>query len=359
MGVREPYMVKTVLGNNALTLEAKADESILVKNIQIYSPTAEKYLTISTDKTTVGFFRTSGVLGGHLSLPYLPLRHSHDFKASDTMITTPVNPELYDAHGGAPGSAALVTETGIADNTILKSLPQFASIGTPQKTLLKYLFEREIFKGYPIQEGQIMTLSGVAEANAIQIVTYEVGDAGDYQKNQENGSEAAEYFFVNYGRVTGNLTTAGSTIYDVLQSPAEFPDFPYNQVVPAKVEIDVLGVLASCVLDWDAATDFTYTQYLKFIKDRITLFDDDKNGLLIQGGGIADAAATLVGEGYSLIGNYSNIDTRKPFMFPNPLLFGSGDELGIYMTVAASTSAGIITPTYAEIGLIEKVKVIG
>lgn len=359
MSLKEKFMLKTVLGNTALTLEAKAGESILIKDIHIYSPSAAKYLTISIDKTTVGYFRTGSVLGGHLTIPNLPNRHAHDFKISSAAITTPLNQELYDANGQAQLIAAIVTENIATDNKLLKRLTQFASIGSPPTSILAYLAKTEVFKGYPVGEGQVVTFAGVNEANAIQLVEYEVYDAGDILPTDENGSESAEYFFINYGRPGAAITAGTSTIYNTLQSPPEFPDFPYAKDVPANYEIDIVGVLASSIKDYDNVTDFTRTAYLKFIKDRITLFDDDKNGILHAGEGVAEVAQTIVAEGYSLIGNHSEVDHRPPLMFREPLIFRGGEELGVYLTTTESTSPGSIGVTYSEIGLIEKVRKLG
>ena len=43
MALREPYMVKTVLGDNDLSLIAEAGQSLLIKNIFIHNP-ASNYL---------------------------------------------------------------------------------------------------------------------------------------------------------------------------------------------------------------------------------------------------------------------------------------------------------------------------
>lgn len=355
MAIKEPYMVKQILGDNELTLEAKAGESLLVKDIMIYNPTLEKYLTIAIEKATVGYFRTSGFLGGHLPMISESGQHAHDIISTATAPAATAELEREDAHGSTPGTAT-ISGDGIAGVTVFKKPMEFTKAGTPRETILGLLGRLGLFAGYPIEEGQTLKFSGVKEADAVQLVIYQVGDAGDYLKSAPNGSEAAEYLFLNYGQVATALTVAGSTIYDTGKSPAEFPDFPYAKDVPAKMEIDLLGILASPVRDWDAATQITYSTYLKLIRERVTLFDDDKNGLLMLGTGLADAAATIVGEGQSLIGNYSDVDRRLPFLLDPPITFTPGEELGVYITHAVVTGAASIAAAHAEIALIERVR---
>jgi len=59
----------------------------------------------------------------------------------------------------------------------------------------------------------------------------------------------------------------------------------------------------------------------------------------------------------SIIGNYSEYDRREPFVPPTPLTFGEGEEVKIYITALAEGTAAILGPKYAEIGIVEKVRV--
>ena len=355
MAIKEPYMVKCQLGNTDLELEAKAGESLLVKDIMVYNPTLEKYLTISIEKATVGYFRTSGVLGGHLSMISESGQHAHDIAQTAMAPTTLVERERKDAYGASPGLTTIGSDN-ITGARIFKKPMNFVKSGTPGETILGLLARLGLFAGYPVEEGQTMKFSGVAEADAVQLVIYQVGDAGDYLKSAPNGSEADEYLFLNYGRVATSLIVAGSTIYKVPKSPAEFPDFPYAKDVPAKMEIDLLGILASPVRAYDSVTAISYSQYLKLIRERVTLFDDDKNGLLMLGTGSADIPTTVIGEGQSLLGNYSDVDRRLPFLLDPPITFSSGEELGVYITHAIVTNAASIAAAAAEIALIERVR---
>jgi len=356
MALREKFMVKQVYGNTDLSLEADTGKSLLVKDIFVYNP-ASSYLTVKTEKTTVGYFRVGGNLGSHLPLPIGSLKHSHNLilgteGSAETLKTYPIT----NAFGAAAG-LNYNTVTGAAGTK--SSIMQFGSVPLlAHQTILSLLAAKGLFKGFPIAEGQTMTFSGVAQAAALQVAIYEEYDAGDITEKMPNGSASDEYLFINYGRVSAAVTKTGDTIYDTVQTPAEFPDFPFGKDVPAKMQIELLAILASDVVDDRSGNDSMTTEYLKLIRERVTLFDDDKNGLLLKGiTGVTDATAQFA-RGLSLIGNFSDVDGKPPLFFDPPLVFAPGEELGVYITTAAgaSQSASDLAAADLEIGLIERVK---
>lgn len=195
----------------------------------------------------------------------------------------------------------------------------------------------------------------------MQVVIYEEYDAGDIKETDPNGAKSTEYFFINYGRVAAAVVSTADTIFSIVQSPAEFPDFPFGDVVPAKTNIEIIAILASDVVDDRGSNDTMATEYLKLIRERVTLFDDDKNGILLKGiVGITDAVAQFA-RGLSLIGNFSDVDGKPPLFFDPPLLFTPGEELGIYITTTAgsSQSASDLAAADLEIGLVERIRVAG
>jgi hypothetical protein len=174
----------------------------------------------------------------------------------------------------------------------------------------------------------------------------------------ENGSKSKTYMFINYGRPSAVITTTTSTAYDVSTNPAEFPDFPFGKTVPAKTKMTLYGILASDIVDDRSGNDCMNSEYIKLIRERVTLFDDDKNGLLLRGLiGNTDASAQI-GRGISLVGNMSTVDMKPAFMFPEPILFNDGEELNIYLTTTAgaSQSASDLAVADVEIGLIARVE---
>ena len=364
MGLQEKFMVRQTLENKDLTLKAKVGQSLLVKDIIIANPAAhavdlDYYLELSIDKDTVGFFRVGGNLGSHLPLALGNLTHSHALEHNNTDI------------GGSPVIAGITNALGvdivtIGINELDGAATEHANVikygSVPVKeTLLALLGRLGLFKGYPIAEGQELTLTRVKQADCLQMIIYERYDAGDIKKSDPNGTEAAEYLFINYGRVAAAITTSVSTVFKVVKSPPYFPDFPFGDIVPAKTEIDILGILFSDVVDDRSADDTMNTDYLKLVRGRETLFDDDKNGILVKGLiGTTDAEAQFA-RGYSLIGNHSSIDGKLPMLFDPPLTFTPGEELGVYITTTAgaSQSASSLAVADLEIGLIERVRRIG
>ncbi|MQY77894.1 MAG: hypothetical protein GH151_01665, partial [Bacteroidetes bacterium] len=169
---------KTQLGNTDLELEAKTGQGLIIKNIMIFDPTLN-YITVTISKTTVGYFRVAGVLGNHLSF--------HVGRAVPTpFLSTPGN--------------------------------------INQTTLLKYLFNLGLFKGYPVASGEKFLITGAKKATSVQCVEFEIWDAEDITPEMENGSKATSYLYVNYGRSAATINVTTDVILNTANNPAEFPD---------------------------------------------------------------------------------------------------------------------------------------
>ena len=356
MALREKFMVKQVYGATDLTLKADSGKSLLVRDIFIYNP-ASSYLNIKIEKSTVGYFRVGGNLGNHLPLPIGSVKHSHSLILGTEGAA--MTPKIYPVTNalGVASTLEYAASTGKAGT--YSSVLQYGAI--PQvyyQTLLSLLASKGLFTGFPIGEGETISFSGVAQAGALQMVFFEEYDAGDIKNTMPNGSASDEYLFINYGRVAAAITTVGDKQYTVIQSPAEFPDFPFGKTVDAKTQIDLLGILLSDAVDYRSATDYVQTTYLKMLRGRVTLFDPDKNGLLVMGlTGTVDAA-TQIASGLSLIGNFSDVDGKPPLFFDPPLAFAPGEELGVYLTIAVGTSvsAASLAAADTELGLIERIR---
>jgi len=318
MALVEPFMVKSeyeVGADTAVELEAKTGESLLVKDVIIFN-TDDEYILLEIDKTTVGFFRVDGhVLKSHLPSNVLYIDGTWAFKGSTTK---------------------------------------------PSITLLSHLIELGFMRGYPVAEGQTFRVKPYTSGKQLNnvIIIYEKYDAGDIKSTDENGSEAKTYTFINYGRPSSALTTAGDYEIDTCVTTKEFPDFPFGKSVPSKTTIEILGILGSESIDYDGADDYTYTKYLKMFKGRTCLFDKDKRGLpFYQPTFTGITTGVTFGKGFSVIGNYSAYDRREPFIPPTPLVFKEGEEVKVYITAGQATDPGYISVKYAEIGFIERVTV--
>ena len=360
MGLTNPYMVKQAIGKTAgqtLELEADTGESFLVKGIYVGKNDAD-FLDMTIDKTMVGRWRAGKTLGGHVKFGIGSAKHSHNISHSGGDVTTVVGEFAQDAFGNASTQHAIGVELAAGAETFKRALDYETSM-RPDKNLMTLLGDMGIFKGYPIAEGQKMILKPATATQYLGnvVIMYERYEGGDIKKEMENGSESLEYMFINYGDVGSAITTADDWLINTLNSPSEFPDFPIGKDVPAKTEIDLLGILGTESYDWDDATHISYTKYLKLVRERTTLFDDDRNGLLFLGYDRGEAlVGTYYGEGYSMIGNYSHLDMRAPFMFPEPLTFMAGEELNAYITSGIVTNAASIAQAGSEIGFIEKVR---
>ncbi len=359
MAIKEPFMVKQVYGNTAFELEAKPGTSLLVKDIIIENPaTSPGYVTIKTALSIVGFFRVAGNLGNQLSAGMGSPSHSHNIAHNGVEITTPVTSQIVDALGVAITTMGMSeTDAAAKDHANVVKFGNAPSLR--HQTLIGLLSELGHFNGYPVAEGETLILEDVKQAGCLQLVIYEIHDAGDFKPEMPNGSKAGEYLFINYGKPAADVTTKADTIYDTMVSPGEYPDFPFAKDVPANREIDILGILASDLVDWRSAADCVFTDYLKLIRERETLFDEDKNGLVHLGVVGTVNGDTQIARGYSLFGNYSTIDHKLPMLFKPALTFYAGEELGIYVHSDIGTSAVTLASLAAadlEIGLIEKVR---
>jgi len=357
MALKQPFLLKTKVGDEQLTLTASPGEAFLVKDILVRSPESG-YITIRVDKSTVGYIRTKGPFGSHCEFRRGHAQHSHTIRLSDGTGGLTFNDRLIRDTAGRNRSIAVGlddTITGVYHDEV-QALMWSGFHHNP--TLLAYLAARGIFKGFPIAEGETMTLEGIARSSAIVMVLYEQWEPGDISPEQENGSKSKEYLLFNYGDTGAVVNVDGDTLYDNPVSPAEFPAFPFGKVVPANHEIDVIGICGSPRAPGDNITaHHTYTEYIKLVKDREVLFDEDRNGILfLHQSPNVDSQIDQTAEGFTLIGNLSAYDNNPPLMFPVPLTFVAGDELNIYLTTVKTGDGREIQQSACELALIEKVR---
>jgi hypothetical protein len=358
MPIKQPLLIKTVLGASRLTLKADPGEAFLIKNVLIRDPSAN-YLSFKIDKSTVGYFRVGGTLGSHLAFRRGRAQHSHTVRVdggasiTDTKTSALRDGNNVDRHLGLRADASVPADVYDEVRALLWS--GFHS----NETILSYLERLGIFKGFPVAEGQEFTIEPIpTSGNGIQVIIYEQWDPADIKPEQENGSSSKQYLYLNYGNTGGNINAAGDNKFNTPKTAAEFPDFPFGAVVPAKHEVDILGILASPFAPGENdGTDYCYTQYLKMIKEREVLFDEDRNGLLfLARSAVADGAQDMKAEGFTFIGNLSEYDNNPPLIFPTPLTFSAGDELNIYVTTVKGGAGKNIDIYEQEIALIQKVR---
>lgn len=357
MPLKQPFLLKTIIGKGAISLTASPGEAFLVKDILTRSGVAS-YITIRIDKSTVGYIRTKGPFGGHCAFRRGHAQHSHTLRVDGGALSwTPRNAAIRDTTGRNRQFGLIIDETLPADQ--LDEVQALMWSGHHLNlTLLSFLAARGIFKGYPIAEGETMTIEGMGGDNSITLILYEQWEPGDISPEQENGSKSTEYLLFNYGDTGGPVNVLGDTLYDNAVSPAEFPDFPWGKVVPANHEIDLIGICGSPrAPGGNIEAHHTYTKFLKLVKDREVLFDEDRDGILfIHPLPINESQIDQTAEGFTLIGNLSEYDNNPPLMFPVPLTFVAGDELNIYLTTVKTGDGRPIGQTAHELALIEKVR---
>lgn len=215
------------------------------------------------------------------------------------------------------------------------------SLGTDHGNVFNRLINKELFAGYPVGEGETFEVRpAVAGTEVVGAIEYEIHDADDMKPDMPGGSRSKEFLFLNYGTNKSIIAINATGAIDMSRNPSEYPAFPFGEVVPAKHEITIYGVLLMHWRDWAGNVNPNYA-YLKMIRDRQVLFDEERRGICVR-----------EGMGFGTWGpcRQTKADIE---LFPEPLVFGPGDELIMQMT------AGDPEIAVQDIGLalIEKVEI--
>jgi len=343
---------KTVLGALHLTLTAKKGESLLVKNVMVYEPTAH-YVSLYTDKTTVGFFRVASLLGNHLQIPRGKAYHSHDFLTGATAAAANENGALAADAGGTEMTAPRLPKTA-ASTTYARAVQNAVSASVGSETILQYLTRLGQFAGYPVESGQTFAVELATAATAVKIVEYDIYDEADMKAEMPNGSKANVQEYISYGDLGAAIQAQVNPILGQSNNPPEFPDFPFGALVPADRKVELVGILASDVSPAaNVAANSTSTRYLRMMRGNVFLFDEDHNGLLYDSP-FADSIGheNMIAEGYSVGGNYTQIDRKAPVMFDPPLVFNAGESLTVMWNTAITGAGAAISEELQEVAFI-------
>lgn len=287
--------IKQITASGGGTLEAPSGQSLLIKAVYCKPSSNDDYLTLQTDRVTVGFYRLGGLTGNHLG----------------------------HIEGG-----------GLIFN------------------MFEFLTDKGVSVMIPIAEGQTFTVSRYAEAGKVVIV-FDRYSAGDMRADMPNGSAAKEYTFMQYMEITTGRTSTGDALIDTSLSPGEFPDFPCGKSVPANHRITLLGLVGTPFYAGQSGPKGFYTNFVKLVREREVLLDEDRNGipfLAFYKSGTSDiweAEFSLIGSGM-----HAPMAGMKgaglPLLFDPPLVFEAGTELNIFINVTAVGS----TPTW-ETGVVD------
>lgn len=354
MALKSRRNFKVVLGADDLTLSAKTGESLLVKDVKIYSA-AIVYANLLIERSSVGYYRVGGPLGNHLHFAPGRAAHSHDFDFGTVDAALSGAGAFIEDAGNV--DTVLSIDSAVAD-TDYPRVPQLTHTPSSFKgTLLEYLGNKGIFKGFPVAEGETFTVDLITGADDVKMVEYDIYDAGDMKSEMENGSKAESYMYVSYGDSGGNIQAVADNVLGESNNPAEYPDFPFGRGVPSGHKIELLGILASDVSPAANVTGTcTQTEYLKFMRGREVLFDEDHNGLLYYSP-FPDSLGhiDMIAEGYSVGGNFTQCDIKQPHMFDPPVVFNEGEEITVSWHVLVGGAGAAISQALQEVGLIVRI----
>lgn len=285
--LRQGNKVKQILTLGGGDLEAQAGKSLLVKKILCIPNTNDTYVTVSVDRVTVAYYRVKGRAGNNIS-PMLDNYHvSH---------------------------------------------------------IMDYLTAHKVNVFIPVAEGQTLNVSKYAETGNIMII-YDEYDAGDIRADMPNGSAAKEYTFLQYMSTSLTPTASQSLLLDTSLSPAEFPDFPCGKNVPAGTQITLLGLMGHPFTTGAVGPNAWGTTFVKLIREREVLFDEDRNGIPFDAyddAAVADAYGcnfSLIGEPLAILEDASVMTPGEPLLFDPAIVFSAGEELNIYLTGIMTTAA--------------------
>ena len=271
MALKEAYMIKEnfTAATASLSIEAGVGESLKIKQLLVGALHSGGFCECLIDRLSVGFWYIGDINANHLE------------------------------------------QCGVTD-------------------VLPNLFERlqqlNIFDGYPVAEGETFEIKpAVAGATIGGAIVYEGYDAEDMKAEMPGGSKSDEYLFINYGTNTVAIAAGAYGDLDKSRNPGEYPSFPFGEVVPAGQEVDIHGILLKT---WGGYVDGTADtmRYLKLIRDRKVLFNEDRRGIYVtQGMGPLTWGSI----------RQTNCDIK---LFPAPLNFGPGDELNISLSAAVEVT---------------------
>ncbi|MBA7496180.1 hypothetical protein ES702_06778 [subsurface metagenome] len=273
MAIKEKFMVKTGMSVDTLSIKADPGEAFLVKEIGIDNLGNVEFAKLSIDRMTLAYLS------------------AYDNKQN----------QFY-----------------------------FPRESAAFPNLMAHLLALGVFAGFPVKEGQEFTvdITGANTRNAR--IIYEVHDGEDITDEMQGATGSKEYVFFNYGTNKAEIGANANGDFDKCLTPAEFPDFPFGAIVPAKTQIEIMGLLIGTHRKGVYFGD--KLRYLKFSKGREVMFDEDRTGFYCA-------------HGMNYFPFHAEFYERTCVLFPEPLVFGPGDELILNMSVggvALAADGGLI-----------------
>jgi hypothetical protein len=242
-------------------------------------------------------------------------------------------------------------------NTEVLTITQYNAIGrfldtlkgmVRPKNLLAYLFEKGIWRGIPIGEGENLQMVAINAYNSQAYAIVDVFDAGDKKPTDPNGSDGAEYDFVSaYTLASGMFASGDNWLTTVLGGPTIFEVQGNELRVPVNKEITIFGFMTRDIrkVSGTDANEQNST-YLKFVKNREVLFANDVNGIPMRGDTSKVTDGTYIGSGTCISGMYDSAEAFEPYLFQNPLVLGEGEKIGI--SLVTQITKGVANISYDD-----------
>lgn len=307
MALQQPGLLSRVEAAGSLVLTPRMGEGFRVRRIFVSNPSAAlQHLLVINDTSRVGFFRVNGLGGSHL-----------------------LSPRSYENGSTARGG-----------NT-LDWMQLYAN-----------------FTGYPVVQGESMTLSldtGTADIFAL----YDSYDAADVKSSEQCGSKSPDVLFVNYGTISGIVSTTGYTKVNLSRNPAEMVAFPFgipgSGLVPAGKKAHIFVIGGQATARFVTAGNTAQTQWLRPRLGNVpalTLFDRNDVGVPFMGNIPATAIADYTGLRQAIP---SVLDPSDPTMRVLAAIdFNGNDEFSLQLNVSI-VGTGQLNATDVDVWVLERV----
>ena len=273
MGIIYPFREKAVLSASEITLTPTPGRSYKITDIAVETTQSEDFATIRSGLASVGYLSVGDSDHNHLSL--------------------------------------------------------FPDIANPQ-SLRKFLELAEMVVDYPVIEGDTFSVR-LANASELIKICYEEYEAADMTADLPNGKAAKQLLILLYGTNAKTLDAEGFVTVDKMLTPAEFPNFPFESVVPTgrTFRLHAIAFLDISHNSYTGSVDtIMNTKHLRLTKNREVLFDPDMLGFYVRGdGAVTGSINTVVNNGDNQLPYVGNSAAGGFFILPEDVEFKAGDEL--------------------------------
>jgi len=179
------------------------------------------------------------------------------------------------------GIGAAQTVKVLIDDVTMNVIPAHLLFAQPLNSLLKGLwtYTREKFPDFPtykVQNGGTLKLVASATAGALS-VEYTVHEAGDFAADAPGAKKGTVRPFILAATHSDDITATGTYDIDTVIGLPEVPKYPFVERVPSTKQIEIYGIAA-----YSPASGSTRATYLRIWHEESVLFDEDRNGFMID-----------------------------------------------------------------------------